>query len=234
MAVSVILPAAGSGKRFGGELPKQFIELAGKPILVHTLLAFERCAAVDAIAIAAHPSYIDEVWEFVQHYGISKVAACVEGGSERQHSIMRALATPAVQHSDIVLVHDAVRPFVECAFITALVEAAQHYRAVVPGLPPKETIKEVDAGGTVLHTHDRSMLRAVQTPQGFRRDVLQHAYEYAHANNFLGTDDASVVEYAGYAVHVTQGREENIKITTPFDMLIAELLVQQRTDSSVQ
>lgn len=232
MAVSVVIPAAGSGKRFGSALPKQFVGIADKPILAHTLQAFEQCSAIATVVVAAHPSYIDDVWHIARRFGMAKVAACVEGGSERQHSILHALATPAVQHSNVVLVHDAVRPFVDSAFIAAIAEAAQQYGAVVPGLPPKETVKEVDATGAVLCTHNRSMLRAIQTPQGFHTELLHNAYKHAAATGFLGTDDASVVEYAGYSVHVVEGREENIKITTPFDMLVAELLVQQRATSA--
>lgn len=233
MAVSVVIPAAGLGKRFGGTIPKQFVGLAGKPILVHTALAFEQCGAVDALVVAAHPSFIDDIWELARRFGITKLAACVPGGTERQHSILQALATPTVQQSDIVLVHDAVRPFVDDTFISSIVQAVNVYGAVVPGLPPKETIKEVDNANAVVRTCNRSMMRTVQTPQGFRRELLHEAYQNASAKKFLGTDDASVVEYAGHAVHIVDGREENIKITTPFDMRIAEILVQQHSKSSV-
>lgn len=232
MAVSVVIPAAGSGRRFGSALPKQFVELAGKPILVHTALAFEQSDAVDTIVIAAHPSFIEDIWELARRFGITKIAACVAGGSERQHSILQALATPEVQQSDIVLVHDAVRPFVESALITSIAQAARQHGAVVPGLPPKDTIKEVDTANAVVRTCNRSTMRTVQTPQGFSRTVLHEAYQHANAKGFLGTDDASVVEYAGYSVRVVEGSEENIKITTPFDMRIAEMLVQQRSHTS--
>ncbi len=227
MSVAVIIPAAGSGRRFGGTLPKQYIELAGMPVLAHTLLAFQKAASVDTIVVAAHPDFVDRIWEIADTCGISKLGACVEGGAERQHSIVNALLVESVRACDIVLVHDAVRPFVDEPFISSIVDAARRYGAAVPGLVPKETIKEVDAGHTVVRTHDRPMLRAVQTPQGFRRELLDTAYRQAIDAGFLGTDDASVVEYAGYPVHVAEGRGENIKITTPVDMKLAELLIAE-------
>lgn len=225
MSVAVVIPAAGSGRRFGGALPKQYIELAGMPVLAHTLLAFQKAASVQAIVVAAHADFVSRVWEMAGDCGIAKLCACVEGGAERQHSIVNALAVDAVRACDIVLVHDAVRPFVDGQFIASIVDAARRYGAVVPGLVPKDTIKEVDAEHSVVQTHNRAVLRAVQTPQGFRRELLEDAYRQAEKSGFLGTDDASVVEHAGYPVHVVEGRGENIKITTPIDMKLAELLI---------
>lgn len=224
MSVAVIIPAAGSGRRFGSMLPKQFLPLAGIPILARTLLAFERSEVVNRIVVATHPSSIEDVEELGREYEITKLLACVPGGNERQHSIFNALLTPEVQSSDIVLVHDAVRPFIDDEFIRSIVEAALQYGAAVPGLAPRETVKEVDEYNRVLRTHDRSALRMIQTPQGFRLDMLLYAYGRAQDEGFLGTDDASVVEYAGYPVHIVDGREENIKITTPPDMRLAEIL----------
>ena len=227
MSVAVVIPAAGSGRRFGGSLPKQYVSLAGVPVLARTLLAFQNAASVQTIVVAAHPDYTAQVWEMAGRYGISRLDACVAGGDERQYSIVNALAAESVRKCDVVLVHDAVRPFVDEPFIRAVADAAQQYGAVVPGLVPKETIKEVDGSGGVVRTHNRSMLRAVQTPQGFRREVIEDAYRRAIAGGFLGTDDASVVEYAGYPVHIVEGREENIKITTQLDMKLAELMCGQ-------
>ncbi len=225
MSVAVVIPAAGSGKRFGGDLPKQYIVLAGIPVLARTLMAFEQAACVQAIVVAAHPDYAAQVQNMAEQYGISKLCACVPGGTERQHSIVNALAVEAVRACDIVLVHDAVRPFVDEVLINAVVAAARTFGAAIPGLVPKDTIKEVDAANSIVCTHHRAMLRAVQTPQGFRRELLDTAYQRAGAEEFLGTDDASVVERAGHTVHVVDGREENIKITTPVDMKLAELLL---------
>lgn len=227
MSVAVVIPAAGSGRRFGGDTPKQYVLLNGIPVLARTMLAFERTPCVQCIIVAAHPDYTEQVWEMASTYGISRLKACVPGGRERQHSIVNALAEQAVQQCDIVLVHDAVRPFVDAQFITAIANAADDFGAAVPGLVPKETVKEVDSNNSVVCTYNRAMMRAVQTPQGFRRDLLTAAYNRASEAGFLGTDDASVVEFAGYTVRVVEGREHNIKITTPMDMKLAQLLIAQ-------
>lgn len=228
MSVAVIIPAAGSGKRFGGMLPKQFVTLAGMPVLARTLAAFGQADCVQTIVVAAHPDYTAAVRSMAGEYGIAKLRACVAGGEERQHSIMNALDVREVAACDVVLVHDAVRPFVDEEFICSVVDAARRYGAAVPGLAPKDTVKEVDAAGRVVRTHERAMLRAVQTPQGFDRQLLREAYRKASRDGFLGTDDASVVEHAGHTVHVVDGREDNIKITTPLDMRLAELLLRER------
>lgn len=225
MSVAVVIPAAGSGRRFGGNLPKQFVPLVGIPILARTMLAFQQAYVVESIVVAVNPEYASQVQAMADTYGISKLRACVPGGEERQHSIVNALAVDAVRLCEIVLVHDAVRPFIDEPFITSIAEAARQYGAAVPGLVPKETIKQVDEENRVVQTPNRVLLRAVQTPQGFRREVIDSAYKRAEETGFVGTDDASVVEHAGYPVHIADGREENIKITTPLDMSLARLMV---------
>lgn len=223
---TVIIPAAGSGTRFGAPQPKQFISLAGVPILVHTLQVIEQTAAVQSIIIAATANFHAVITELAQEYGLTKIAALVEGGKERQDSIFNALQASICADSDVVLVHDAVRPFITPDFVQTIVEAAWEYGAAIPGLMPKETVKECDETGIVRTTHERSRLRAIQTPQGFRREILVEAYNKARQQGFLGTDDASVVEYAGFPVCVIAGHEENIKITTPLDFRWAEFLLQ--------
>lgn len=226
MRCTVIIPAAGSGTRFGSALPKQFVSLLGVPILVRTLQAIEQTSAVQNIVLAASPDFHSFIADLAQEYGITKIAAIIEGGKERQDSIFNALQTSICADSNVVLVHDAVRPFITSDFVESIIEAAWEHGAVVPGLVPKETIKECTEEGLVVATHERSRLRAIQTPQGFRREVLVSAYHKARQHGFLGTDDASVVECAGFPVHVVAGREENIKITTPLDFRWAEFLLR--------
>jgi 2-C-methyl-D-erythritol 4-phosphate cytidylyltransferase len=226
MHCTVIIPAAGSGKRFGAPLPKQFISLLDVPILVRTLRAIEQTSAVQNIIIAASPDFHRFIADLAREYSITKIAAIIEGGKERQDSIFNALQTSICANSDVILVHDAVRPFITPDFIESIIEAAWKHGAVVPGLVPKETIKECDEAGLVQTTHERSHLRAIQTPQGFRRELLTQAYIKAQQQGFLGTDDASVVEFAGIPVHIIAGREENIKITTPLDFRWAEFLLR--------
>lgn len=226
MQSTVIIPAAGSGTRFGSALPKQFIPLLGVPILARTLQVFERTSAVQHIVLAASPDFHPLISELAEKYSITKIAAIVQGGNERQDSIFNALQTSVCTTADVVLVHDAVRPFITPDFIHTIIESAWEQGAVVPGLVPKETIKECDETGLVQTTHERSRLRAIQTPQGFRREVLTQAHTKAQQQGFLGTDDASVVEFAGFPVHIIAGEEKNIKITTPLDFLWAEFLYQ--------
>lgn len=223
---TVIIPAAGSGTRFGADRPKQFIPLLGVPILVRTLQAFEATDAVQNIVIAASPDFHAPIAELAAEYHLTKIAAIVEGGKERQDSIFNALQTSISVASDVILVHDAVRPFVTPSFIQTIINAAWEHGAAIPGLTPKETIKECTEAGLVRATHERSRLRAIQTPQGFRREVLVDAYQKAQQHGFLGTDDASVVEFAGFPVQVVAGEEKNIKITTPLDFAWAEFLLR--------
>ncbi len=217
MRTTVIIPAAGSGTRFGADIPKQFVALGGIPIIVRTLQVFEETGAVESVIIAASQDFHEYLRALQSQYGLKKIVALVEGGKERQNSIMNALQTSICEASDVILVHDAVRPFITPNFITSIAEAAWQHGAAIPGLVPKETIKECSNDGYVRATHERSRLRAIQTPQGFRREIITAAYQKAQNEGFLGTDDASVVEFAGFPVHILPGIEENIKITTPLD-----------------
>jgi 2-C-methyl-D-erythritol 4-phosphate cytidylyltransferase len=217
MRTTVIIPAAGSGTRFGADVPKQFVALHGIPIIVRTLQVFEETERVESVIIAASQDFHEHLRALQSEYGLKKIAALVEGGKERQNSIMNALQTSICQASDVVLVHDAVRPLITPDFITSIAEAAWQHGAAIPGLVPKETIKECSEAGVVRTTHERSRLRAIQTPQGFRREIIVAAYNKAHNEGFLGTDDASVVEFAGFPVRILPGMEENMKITTPLD-----------------
>jgi 2-C-methyl-D-erythritol 4-phosphate cytidylyltransferase len=223
---SVVIPAAGVGQRFGAAKPKQFLDLAGVPILVRTLQAFQHTPCIEHIIIAASEDFHAVITKLCGDYAITKCSRLAKGGAERQHSIYNALQTAPVQESEVVLVHDAVRPFVKPEFISRIVDAANTHGSAIPGLVPKETIKEVDSDGRVHITHERSHLRSIQTPQGFRREILTASYDTAHKQGFLGTDDASVVEFAGNAVYVIDGAEENIKITTPLDFAVAEMLLR--------
>lgn len=197
------------------------------------MLVFEQTLAVDAIIVAAAPEYHATIQRWCAQHGISKLSHIVTGGTERQDSILNALQSDAASRSATILVHDAVRPFITPAFVTSIVEAAQQHGAVAPGLPPKETVKEISEMDTVLHTHNRTALRLIQTPQGFERELLLQAYQMAQSQGFLGTDDASVVEFAGGAVRVVAGLEENIKITTPMDWEFAETLLRREASRRV-
>lgn len=222
MKTIVIIPAGGSGKRFGGDVPKQYLTVGEIPVILRTLLAFEQHPQISAIIVAAHPEW----HEFLRHssaqFGVQTLAAIVEGGAERQFSIANALHSQAAADADVILVHDAVRPFVSAGLITSVIQTAARFGAAVPALPPKDTIKRV-VGDVVAETPERASLRAAQTPQGFRAEILRAAYNAAAAHS-PGTDDASLAEAAGFPVTVVAGEEYNIKITTQLDLQLAEII----------
>lgn len=216
---AVIIPAAGTGSRSGRDLPKQYVELLGSPVLRHTLRAFAGAEGCRGIIVA-----IDEAWEETARRcarGLENVRF-IPGGTERQHSIANALGLIGERDAELVLVHDAARPCISRELIGRVLDAAGRYGAAVPALAINETVKRVGAGGIILETVPRAELRAAQTPQGFRRELLIRAYAHALETGFVGTDDASLVEALGEEVRVVDGEPGNIKITLPDDFERAE------------
>lgn len=229
MSATVIIPAAGSGKRFGADTPKQYLHLNGIPVFVRTLQIFEQTPEVSRVVLAASAEFSGAIRQCRHKYGLHKIGAIVHGGAERQDSIWNALQEPMIKQSDIILVHDVVRPFITPEFIATLITAAHRYGAVVPGKTPKETVKRIGADGKVDKTYPREQLRLIQTPQVFQREILLEAYKHAFATDYQGTDDASLVEHAGFPVQVIEGLESNLKITTRDDWLLAEIILQQQS-----
>jgi 2-C-methyl-D-erythritol 4-phosphate cytidylyltransferase/2-C-methyl-D-erythritol 2,4-cyclodiphosphate synthase len=228
--VTAIIPAAGAGRRFGG--PKQFLSLAGRPILAHTLDAFETCDRVDAVIVVAPPEDLDRCSrDIVQGYGFGKVTSIVPGGPDRRDSVRNGLyaANPS---TDVVVIHDAVRPFVSPALITSSIERCRETGAVVVAVPVKETVK-VCRDGRVLETPLRETLWSVQTPQTFRYGLILEAHKRALTEGWSVTDDAMLVERIGQEVVVVEGSYDNIKITTPEDLSIAEALWMKRHGTPV-
>jgi 2-C-methyl-D-erythritol 4-phosphate cytidylyltransferase len=217
--VAVLVPAAGAGLRLGPGGPKALRLLAGEPLLVHAIRRVAAAPSVRAIVVAAPAAELQAVRDLLAPVAPVTVVA---GGAERQESVARALAAvpPGVE---IVLVHDAARALTPAALIESVAAAVRSgHPAVIPVLPVVDTIKEVDAGHTVLGTVDRSVLRSVQTPQGFRHDVL--AAVHAAASDPL-TDDAGLVEKAGIPVTCVPGSDLALKITRPLDLVLAEALL---------
>jgi 2-C-methyl-D-erythritol 4-phosphate cytidylyltransferase len=238
MKVFVIIPAAGLGTRMSsrGAGPskklapsKQFTELAGTPVLIHTLQKFAEQRAVSEIVIALRKSEIPDFRSRLEKEGISRKIRLVEGGEHRQQSVAHGLAAVSADPDDIILVHDAVRPFVTPEIIQHVIEAAQKYGAAIAGVPASDTIKQVERtadGAMITATVPRERVVMAQTPQGFRYSVLKRAFDEAAADGFVGTDEASVVERAGKQVAVVMGSPKNIKITTPADMELAEFFLK--------
>ena len=224
--VSVIFPAAGQGKRMQAGVNKVFLELGGKPMFVRTLLKFSAVPAVDELIIVTGKAEMAPMRHVLERVPELKPWCVVEGGSERQYSVKNGLDMVS-KDAEIVLVHDAARPLVSRETIEAVIAEARKNGAAIAAVPEKNTVKVVNADGVVPATPPRSTLWAVQTPQGFRRDILVRANEQAAEDGFLGTDDASLVERLGVPVHVVMGGYENIKVTTPGDLIVAEAFLHE-------
>jgi len=211
-------------------LSKQFTELAGIPILIHTIRKFARVEAVNEIWIALRENEISGFRarldkEAGDVLNSKKKVELVVGGEHRQQSVENALNAIAAKPDDIVLVHDAVRPFVTAEIIQEVIEAAEKYGAAIAGLPAVDTVKQVERtseGALIKATIPRAGIVMAQTPQGFRYQVIKKAFDEASADGFFGTDEASMVERSGHDVAVVMGSPRNIKITTPADMELAE------------
>ena len=217
MSTVAVVPAAGSGERLGAGRPKAFVHVGGVTLLERTLAGLHASGVVDAVVVAVPADRIDEAKLI-----LGGDATVVAGGSTRSESVRRALA--AVGRPDWVLVHDAARALTPPALIVRVVEALRAgHRAVVPALPVADTIKAVDADGVVIATPERTGLRAAQTPQGFDTEVLLAAYDQTDSAD--ATDDATMVENTGTAVHVVDGDPLAFKITTGLDLLLAQAVV---------
>jgi 2-C-methyl-D-erythritol 4-phosphate cytidylyltransferase len=239
MKVFVIIPAAGLGTRMSspGAGPakkstpsKQFTELAGTPIIIHALQKFAEHPAISEIVIALRKNEITDFRGRLDKAGIAKRVRLVEGGEHRQLSVANALAAISAEPDDIVLVHDAVRPFVTQEIIHEVIEAAKKYGAAIAGVPASDTIKQVERtaeGAVITATVPRERVVMAQTPQGFRYQLLRKAFDEAAADGFVGTDEASVIERSGQQVAVVMGSPKNIKITTPADMELAEFFLKR-------
>lgn len=225
--VSVIVPAAGSGSRIGGAVKKQFVLLGTKPVLVHTLQRFELCPDVDEVAVAVPEEAIVETEKLVKQYRLHKVHRVVAGGAKRQDSVLYVLRRLTLNDSDIVLVHDGVRPFIEPKRISQLVKSCREYDAVVLAVQPKDTIRRSNGGGFFDQTLDRSALWLIQTPQAFKAGLLRKAFEVAQRTKFSSTDEAALVERLGVKVKILEGTYDNIKITTKEDLELGALILER-------
>lgn len=227
MNYSVIIPAAGVGKRMRAGKNKQLLELAGKPLLMHTLQVFENDACCGGIVLVINPTEEKEIHALLARFAINKVRHIVAGGPERQDSVYEGLK--ACGDQDFALVHDGARPFVAKRIIHRLVERAAEVGAAVPAIPVNDTIKRVE-DGKVRQTLERSSLWSVQTPQAFRLWLARDIHEKAKMSGFRGTDDASLAEHFGHEVAVVESGAENIKITTPYDLVMARSILERREE----
>ena len=237
MKIAVILPAAGLGTRMGkssaakmGTSRKQFMLLDGSPILLHTVRKFAASNRIRDIVVAVRPEDVEWVREIVGKEFPAKRVRVVEGGNSRQQSVENALAS-LDRDTDIVAVHDAVRPFIDLDTIHKVLDAAEETGGAIVGVAPVDTVKQVNRGTgrvRIRATLPRDRLVLAQTPQVFRYDLLQRAFQSARDDGFIGTDEASLVERLDVEVTVVLGSDRNIKITKPADMDLARLFLQEQ------
>jgi 2-C-methyl-D-erythritol 4-phosphate cytidylyltransferase len=245
MKVVVIIPAAGLGTRMAsapgakGKKPaasKQFAELAGTPILIHTLKEFSASPEVKEIWVALRASEMEAFKQLIEKESKALKETqihLVEGGEHRQHSVANAIQAISAAPEDVILVHDAVRPFVTAEIIHNVIRAAEKYGAAIAGIPAVDTVKQVERtaeGALITSTIPRERVVMAQTPQGFRYDVIKKAFDEAVADGFVGTDEASLVERSGHEVAVVMGSPRNLKITTPADLELARFYLSNPAD----
>lgn len=234
MKVTALIPAAGTGSRMETDIPKQFLTLAGQPVVVHTLQIFEAASEVQEIFLMVPPGLEDRCRkEWVKTFGLKKVAKLILGGASRQDSVYEGLKA-TTPDTEIVLVHDGVRPFVTLTMIRQTIEGAKRYDGALVAVAVKDTPKTADAGGWVTATLDRSSLWLAQTPQAFKRNVLIEAYRRAYTEGIVQADDAALVERLGYRVHIIPGAWDNLKITQREDLFLAEEILKMRQKSSIK
>ncbi|HPO61678.1 MAG TPA: 2-C-methyl-D-erythritol 4-phosphate cytidylyltransferase [Candidatus Kapabacteria bacterium] len=219
-----IIVAGGVGKRFNSELPKQFIELNGIPIIIRTISIFEQNENINSIIIAMNEDWISYFQEMLKLHNFKKIHSIVKGGEQRHNSVFNALNTEIARNSDFILIHDAVRCFTTQNLLNDLIKNAIEFGAVIPGIKPKDTVKKIIQNNVIETTVDRNSLLLVQTPQVFKKDIIFDSYQKI-SNDILATDDSYIVEQAGYNVKVIEGEEQNIKITTPLDLEFGKLFV---------
>ena len=226
---SVIILSSGMGTRMKAKKNKTLISLGRTPIIAHTVRCFHDHDMIDQIILVVREEEMHVFAQIVEKYNLHKICSIVIGGSERQYSAYNALQWLEKNHhskDDIVMFHNGANPFVSYAEVVQVIVEARKHGASAVAHPTKDTIKKVDKNGHVIETLDRSQLWNMQTPQAIRFDLAVKAFDHAHKNNYLGTDDVSLVEYLGKKVKIVHASDHNFKITTPHDLAIAKLVLR--------
>jgi len=226
MRINAIILASGTGLRFQDNQPKQYMKLAGLPVLVHTLKIFQTSPVIDGIVVVSHNNFLEHVWDLVSQNSLTKVHKVVAGGASRQDSSRIGIESCG-EEASYVLVHDSVRPFLSHKVIDDLVAAVKTHKAVDTVIASADTLVEVDEDGFINNIPDRSLFRRGQTPQAFSRDLILEAHQRALTDGITNaTDDCQLVMRLGQKVFTVNGDEQNIKITYPIDLHIADKLFQ--------
>lgn len=223
-----IIVAAGKSRRMNPTVSKQFIFIGGKPILAYTIDAFEKSSLIDKIVLVINEAEIEKCKKtIVNKYNYKKLMKIVSGGKERQNSVFNGLKV-LPSETNLVAIHDGARFLITPDIIDRAVRGAYDSNGVIVAMPIQDTIKETNSNKIISKTFNRDRLWAAQTPQVFPYSIIMKAHEKAREDNFLGTDDASLVERLGYEVDIVRGSVENIKITTNFDLILAEIILNKR------
>ncbi|SKA01488.1 2-C-methyl-D-erythritol 4-phosphate cytidylyltransferase [Selenihalanaerobacter shriftii] len=226
-SIVAVIPAAGQGRRMGSDLNKQYLSLADKPIVAHTIEKFQEFEQIkDIIVIAREDEIAYCQHEVIDKYKFDKVSQVIKGGQTRQESVYNGLQ--AVDSAEYVLIHDGARPLLTKELLECTIRELKDYGAVGVAVPVKDTIKMIDNEKFVDKTPDRSKLWAIQTPQAFSYNLILEAYEEAKNEGFVGTDSSMLVERLGKKVKLIHGSYENLKVTTPEDLMIAETIIKGR------
>ena len=226
---SAIIPAAGVSSRLNENSKKQFVEINGRPLLFYSLYSFQKSSSISEIVLVVKDSDKDYVKkEIVQKYSLSKVSKIVEGGQLRQESVKKGFNAVKTD-TEIVIIHDAARPFVEPGFLNSIVTEAIKKNCVISAIPVKDTLK-VEENGVIKKTTTRNSIWRAQTPQAFKYTILKNSYEKTELSDETFTDEAQIVEYAGYDVHIIEGSEYNFKITSSEDLRLAELIINNGSE----
>ena len=229
MRVVAIIPAAGEGRRMGKDVEKQFLHLRGIPLLVHTLKVFDESPEVDAVIVVVGAQQRHALDKYVlRPYPCRKLLRIVDGGPERQDSVANGLRT-VPRECELVVIHDGVRPLLSRNLLRSVLKAADRHGAAIAAIPAGDSVKQAE-GGVVTASLDRENIWLAQTPQIFRTNILRQAYEKAARDGLTVTDDAGLVERTGVSVHLVLGSPENIKVTTPADLIIAEAILASRVN----
>lgn len=222
---SAIIVAAGKGSRMKGPTRKQYQELSGRPVLSYSLIAFDTCTLIEEIVLVVPKKDIDDCQnKIISMLNLKKRVQVVPGGDHRQDSVYKGLLS-VDKNSDIVVIHDGVRPLIRSEDVTACIHCAKNVGACILGTPASDTLKRVEKSQMIEETLDRGKIWLTQTPQAFKYDLILKAHEAAQRNGIIGTDDASLVERLGENVKIIKGNKYNIKITVPEDLAVANALI---------
>lgn len=227
--ISAIIVAAGKGERMGTAQRKQYMDLSGTPILIHSLKPFDQCPLIDQIIVVIPNGEIEFCQkQIVDPADLKTPTLLVPGGKRRQDSVFNGI-NAVKDNEGIVLIHDGARPLISTEMIEACIQGAHKWGACIPAIAPVDTPKQVDSEGRIVQTISRDSLRFAQTPQAFQLPIIQKAHRQSIDNGWVATDDASLVELMGQEVHIIEGQRENLKITTPEDLLLAEIFLKKRS-----